>query len=297
MSDNAARPPNPASDRDAAAAEAGAARWVLVTGGAKRLGRELCLAFARQGWQVACHYHQSADAAQEVVAQIAALGGQAVAVAGPLHSEADARALFAQVLERTGGRLDCVVNNASLFEPDTAADFSEEALWAQMRTNLVVPATLARLLHGLHAGGPAGTPAASVVHVLDQKVFNLNPDYYTYTLSKLALERSVALQAQALAPQVRVNAVAPGLLYQSGPQTADNFAAASHANLLRRPIDPAQVAQTALFLAGNPCITGTSVCVDNGQHLVPTERDIMFVAEQVLHGAATAAKNEQGDLP
>ncbi|WP_343590263.1 SDR family oxidoreductase [Paracidovorax wautersii] len=288
MSDTA-RLPDSAPGSVPGSSAAAAARWVLVTGGARRLGRELCLAFARQGWQVACHYHQSADDAEAVVAQIAAAGGHAVAVAGALHSEADARELFARVLAQTGGRLDCVVNNASLFEPDTAADFAEEALWAQMRTNLVVPVTLARLLHGLHADGPAGAPAASVVHVLDQKVFNLNPDYYSYTLSKLALERSVAQQAQALAPQVRVNAVAPGLLFQSGPQTAENFAAASHANLLRHPIDPAQVAQAAAFLAGNPCITGMSLSVDNGQHLVPTERDIMFVAERVLQGAASAA--------
>jgi NAD(P)-dependent dehydrogenase (short-subunit alcohol dehydrogenase family) len=126
-----------------------------------------------------------------------------------------------------------------------------------------------------------------VIHILDQKVFNLNPDYFTYTLSKLALERAVALQAQALAPRVRVAGIAPGLMYLSGPQAADNFAAASRANLMRAPIDPVQVAQTAVFLAGNPCITGTTLCVDNGQHLVPTARDIMFVVDDLLKGTAS----------
>ena len=108
-------------------------------------------------------------------------------------------------------------------------------------------------------------------------MLNLNPDYFSYTVSKLALERSVALQAQALAPQIRVCGVAPGLMFLSGPQTQDNFDNASRVNLMREPIDPVQVAATCLFLAQNPCITGTTVCVDNGQHLVPLERDVMFL--------------------
>ena len=119
-----------------------------------------------------------------------------------------------------------------------------------------------------------------MVHVLDQKVFNLNPDYFSYTVSKLALERAVALQAQALAPALRVCGVAPGLMFLSGPQTQDNFDRASRVNLLREPIDPAQVASTCLFLASNPCITGSTLCVDNGQHLVPLARDVMFAIDE-----------------
>jgi NAD(P)-dependent dehydrogenase (short-subunit alcohol dehydrogenase family) len=118
--------------------------------------------------------------------------------------------------------------------------------------------------------------------VLDQKVFNLNPDYFSYTVSKLALERAVALQAQALAPRVRVCGVAPGLMFLSGPQTQENFDRSSRVNLMQRAIDPAQVAATCVFLAQNPCITGTTLCVDNGQHLVPLERDVMFAVQDNL---------------
>jgi NAD(P)-dependent dehydrogenase (short-subunit alcohol dehydrogenase family) len=117
---------------------------------------------------------------------------------------------------------------------------------------------------------------------LDQKVFNLNPDYFSYTLSKLALERAVSLQAQSLAPALRVNAVAPGLMYLSGPQTQDNFNRAASANLLRHSINPADVASSVVFLAGNASITGTTVRVDNGQHLVPLARDVMFVVEELF---------------
>lgn len=258
-----------------------------MTGGARRLGREIGLAFARAGWNVACHYQHSADAAQALEREVRALGGDWRALQGPLDSEGDAEHLFAQATERLDGTLACVVNNASTFLPDAGSDFRADGLLRQLQTNLVVPVVLARLLHGTareHGGD------ASVVHVLDQKVFNLNPDYFSYTLTKLALERSVAQLAQSLAPVLRVNAIAPGLLYQSGPQSADNFAVAGTANLLRRPIVPAQVAETVRFLADNPCITGVSICVDNGQHLVPVPRDIMFLVDELLarlpHGPA-----------
>jgi NAD(P)-dependent dehydrogenase (short-subunit alcohol dehydrogenase family) len=151
----------------------------------------------------------------------------------------------------------------------------------------MAPMRLGKWLAVLHEG--RGSPRharddvdPSVVHVLDQKVFNLNPDYFSYTVSKLALERLVSLQAQSLAPTLRVNAVAPGLMYLSGPQTPENFARAASANLLRQPIDPQDVARSAVFLASTPSITGTTVRVDNGQHLVPLARDVMFVVDELF---------------
>ncbi len=177
------------------------------------------------------------------------------------------------------GPLDCLINNASLFEPDTGTDMDLPGTRQQLEVNLIAPLALAS--HMARQNAPEARPGQrSVIHLLDQKVFNLNPDYFSYTVSKLALERSVALQAQALAPALRVCGVAPGLMFLSGPQTQDNFDRASRVNLMREPIDPAQVAATCLFLAQNPCITGTTICVDNGQHLVPLERDVMFLADK-----------------
>jgi NAD(P)-dependent dehydrogenase (short-subunit alcohol dehydrogenase family) len=159
----------------------------------------------------------------------------------------------------------------------------------QLQVNLMAPLRLSRWLAQLHESEPSPqqpSGQASVIHVLDQKVFNLNPDYFSYTLSKLALERAVSLQAQALAPTLRVNAVAPGLMYLSGPQSQDNFDKASQANLMRRPLNPRHVADSVVFLAGNAGITGTTIRVDNGQHLVPSPRDIMFVTEAVMSGTS-----------
>jgi NAD(P)-dependent dehydrogenase (short-subunit alcohol dehydrogenase family) len=174
-----------------------------------------------------------------------------------------------------------VVNNASLFEPDTGVDFDPALLRRQMEVNVLAPLLLGRELTRQQAlrSDAGDVHDACLIHVLDQKVFNLNPDYFSYTTTKLALERSVSLQAQALAPRVRVCGVAPGLIYLSGPQSQENFERASRVNLLRRATPAADVAATCLFLAQTRSITGVTVCVDNGQHLVPLARDVMFAAE------------------
>ena len=250
---------------------------VLVTGGAHRLGRLICQQFAHDGWQVWCHAQNSMAAAEALCQQIALQGGQAQAVQADLALDTDRQRMMAQIVAQ-GGPLDCLVNNASSFEPDGARDFDEHAMRTQLEVNLIAPLALSRLMaQSLPANADSGS--RSIIHVLDQKVLNLNPDYFSYTVSKLALERSVALQAQALAPQIRVCGVAPGLMFLSGPQTQANFDRSSQMNLLKHAIDPAQVAATCLFLANNPALTGVTLAVDNGQHLVPLSRDVMFVVD------------------
>ena len=261
----------------------------LVTGGATRLGREVCLYFASQGWDIAVHFNRSERLALQLQEELGLLYPKVgvTTYKAELSSEEEVGDLFSRVVADIGSNLHCIVNNASLFEPDSGLDFTSELALEQLKVNLLAPMKLGQSLAQFHGRQTKSTsktrdPIPSIVHVLDQKVFNLNPDYFSYTLSKLALERAVALQAQALAPAVRVNAVAPGLMYLSGDQTPENFAKASQVNLLEKAIDPRDVAKSCYFLASTPSLCGATIKVDCGQHLVPLGRDVMFMVDELF---------------
>ncbi len=250
---------------------------VLITGGAQRLGALLCRAFAHAGWEVWCHYQRSGTLAHALVEELRDAGFAAYAVQADLALEAQRLHMMEQIVAQ-GGALHCLVNNASLFEEDAADALDMDAVRRQLEVNLLAPLSLSALM--AKRLPPDALPGdCSIIHLLDQKVFNLNPDFFSYTVSKLALERSVALQAQALAPALRVCGVAPGLMFVSGDQTQENFERSSQVNLMQTAIDPQRVAQSVLFLAENPCITGVTLTVDNGQHLVPLARDVMFAVQ------------------
>ena len=247
---------------------------VLVTGGAHRLGALLCKTFAENGWMVWCHYQNSQAAAQALCKTLGESGYQAQAIGANLSEDPELRQMMKEISDQSGP-LTCLINNASSFQPDQGDSVLRDTLEQQLCVNLIAPLTLSSLMAEFSSQEPS-VGVRSIVHVLDQKVLNLNPDYFSYTISKLALERSVALQAQALAPDIRVNGVAPGLIFISGPQSQVNFEKSSRTNLLKQPINPVKVAEACIFLAENTAITGMTLAVDNGQHLVPVSRDVMF---------------------
>jgi len=271
--DIAARP----AEAPLAAAPA-AARTVLVTGGARRIGRALSLGFAARGWDVAVHYGASREEADEVVEQIVAMGRRAVALHAELGDEAQVERLLPDCTAALG-RPACIVNNASRFEEDTARDIGYELLLKLTAMNLGAPLVLARLLF-------EATPDAAVndesqrgvvINVLDQKLYNMNPDYLSYTLSKAALQTATVALAQALAPKLRVVGLAPGLTMQSGDQSQQGFEAAHRMTPLGRASRPEDIVAAALYLADAAGVTGTTLVVDGGQHLVPLPRDVMFL--------------------
>ena len=246
----------------------------LVTGAARRIGRGIALALAARGWDVAVHYRGSGDDALATVAAIEALGRRAAAFACDLADEAAVRHLLPRVAAELGP-VSCVVNNASLFDYDDAAGFSQARLDAHMHANLAAPILLAQALHAATPDGRQGV----VINLLDQKLFNPNPDFLSYTLSKAALHSATTLLAQALAPKLRVAGVAPGITLVSGEQTEAGFAAAHQRTPLGQSSTPEDVAAAVCFLAEAPAITGTTLLVDGGQHLLPLARDVMFLAK------------------
>lgn len=250
---------------------------VLVTGAARRLGRAIAIEMARAGHDVALHYRHSAADCEASAAYVRALGVRAECFQADLADEAACRALLPAVAARLG-RVDAVVNNASHFEYDDAASFSFSAMETHWRANtapaIVLAQALAKQLKGFSESG-------CVVNLLDQKLWNPNPDYLSYTLSKAALEAATTLLAQALAPQVRVAGVAPGVTLVSGPKLgAEGFAAAHTMTPLGRSSTSDDVARTVRFIIESPAITGTTIVVDGGQHLTAQRRDVAFLVSE-----------------
>ena len=250
---------------------------VLVTGAAQRIGRVIALELAAHGWRVAVHYRGSAAAAAETVALIEAAGGQARAFAADLAEEAQCEALLPAV--RTAfGRVDAVVNNASHFEHDDVTSFSYAAMDRAWRANTAPAIVLARALHAAVGEGDGEGGGGVLVNLLDQKLWNPNPDYLSYSLSKAALEAATTLLAQALAPRLRVCGVAPGVTLPSGAMSRAEFDASHRMTPLQRGSTPEDVARAVRFLLESPAITGTTLLVDGGQHLQAQSRDVMFLA-------------------
>ncbi|WP_306391223.1 SDR family oxidoreductase [Telluria beijingensis] len=246
----------------------------LVTGAGRRLGRAIALGLAGAGWDVALHYRHSERDAIATRDAILALGRRAALLQCDLADEAAVRQLVDRARAALGP-VSCIVNNASLFEHDSATDFSPALLATHMQANVAAPLLLAQ---ALHAATPDGGQAV-VVNLLDQKLYNLNPDFLSYTLSKAALQAATTMLAQALAPKLRVVGVAPGITLVSGDQTEEGFAEAHRMTPLGRSSTPQDIADAVVYAATARALTGTTLLVDGGQHLMPLARDVMFLTE------------------
>jgi len=225
---------------------------------------------------VAVHYRDSADEALQTVADCARLGPASAiyeAFQADLQDEAAVRGLLPRVVERFG-MVDAVVNNASLFEHDSIASFGYDALASHLRTNAGAPILLAQALH-THLKSRNGVGA--VVNLLDQKLWNQNPDFLSYTLSKAALEAATTMLAMALAPQLRIVGVAPGLTLTSHLLPDEKFKQLHKLSPLGRSSTPQDVVSAVKFALENSSITGTTLLVDGGQHLMKFERDFSFL--------------------
>lgn len=249
-----------------------AGRTVLVTGGARRLGRAIALDLAAAGWQVAVHYRGSEAEARQTAGECASHAASDVFQAD-LADEAQVRSLLPAVVQRFG-RIDAVVNNASRFEHDDARSFAVASFSAHLLANTAAPVLLAQAL-AAHLEQRGGTGA--VVNLLDQKLWNPNPDFFSYTLSKAALEAATTLLAQALAPTLRVVGVAPGLTLTSHLLSQEKFEQLHKLSPLGRSSTPGDVAHAVRFALENGSVTGTTLVVDGGQHLMKFDRDFSLM--------------------
>ncbi|MDB5680165.1 SDR family oxidoreductase [Sphingomonas bacterium] len=247
-------------------------RTVLVTGGSRRIGAAIVRALARAGHRVVIHHHHQHDDDAAALAEELDLSGEHVAtVTGDLADLDSAAAIFSAARNAMNGPIDGLVNCASVFEFDRPPEFDPALLSRLTSINLSAPVALACEL-----AKQEGLSDGAVVNLLDQKVANLNPDFFSYTCTKIALEGATTMLAHALAPRVRVNAVSPGLTLPSGDQSDAEFTAVASENVLRRPVPVDEIARAVEYLLTAPAITGHNLFVDNGQRFLKRDGDVMF---------------------
>ena len=255
----------------------------LVTGAARRIGRVIALELAHAGFDIALH-HRGSDAhsvaeAEATAGELRAAGARVAPFAADFADPSAAAALLPAIAQAFG-RVDVVVNSASRFEYDSPATFDAALLESLTRSNVAAPVALAQALAAqARAQAPHARVTPCVVNLLDQKLHNPNPDYFSYTLTKAALAHATVLLAQALAPAVRVCGVSPGITLVSGPMDEAEFAKAHKLTALGRSSTPEDIARAVRFLVESPAITGVDLAVDGGQHLVGQARDVLFLAQ------------------
>jgi NAD(P)-dependent dehydrogenase (short-subunit alcohol dehydrogenase family) len=256
----------PAANADAALTGAFPAppvpKAALVTGGARRIGRALSLALAEAGFAVAIHHHRSHAAAEALAGEIAAAGGNAVALAADLADEDAARSLMARARAALGP-IGVLVNNAAVFENDGAATATRESWDRHLAIDLRAPFVL---IQEFAAQLPAESGGV-VVNMLDQRVWSLTPYFVSYTVAKAGLWTLTQTMALALAPRIRVNGIGPGPTMPSARQSDAQFIAQCRMLPLQRGTGPEEIAAALRFLLASPALTGQMIALDGGQHL------------------------------
>ena len=242
-------------------------RTAIVTGGAKRIGAELVRALAADGWHVLIHYRHSRAEAEALAAEV----GDAAIVAADLADPGAAET----ILDAAAGLppLRLLVNNASLFAPDAIADFTPASWAAHLDVNLLAPALLSRAFAARAGRG-------LIVNMLDAKLAALNPDFFSYTISKIGLGGLTELCARAFAPDIRVCGIAPSVTMVSGPQSRANFEKVRSMNALARGVDVSEIVAALRFIVATPTMTGHTILLDGGQRFLSLPRDVQYLEPQ-----------------
>jgi NAD(P)-dependent dehydrogenase (short-subunit alcohol dehydrogenase family) len=249
-------------------AEFSKARTAIVTGGARRIGAELARALAADGWEVLIHCHRSVAEAEALAAE---LGAAKIVVADLAEGDAAAR-----IMAATQGMPPpaLLVNSASRFAYDSLDDFDVAGWEAHAAINLRAPALLTQAFARAVPEGAGGL----IVNLLDAKLAQPNPDFFTYTLAKMGLAGLTELSARALAGRgIRVCGIAPSVTLVSGPQSRANFEEVHAYNALGRGVRVEEIVAALRFIVATPSLTGQTILLDGGQRFLSLPRDVQFL--------------------
>lgn len=246
----------------------------LVTGGARRIGRAISEDLCAHGFDVAAHYHGSRGEADALRAAMAERGARVELFEADLTSAAACRTLFSDV-NAAFGTVSLLVNNASVFEDDAIGKLDEAQFDRHFAVHVKAPSFLAESFASALPQDKTGL----VVNIIDQRVWRMTPNFYSYTLSKAALWAATQTMAQALAPRIRVNAIGPGPTLRNSRQSEADFARQSQSVLLRHGPDLSEFGATIRYLLGAPSVTGQMIALDGGQHLAWETPDVAGITE------------------
>ena len=242
---------------------------LLITGAAIRLGRVIVLELAAAGWNIALHYHSSEKDAEKTAAEARAKGVKVAILKADLSHEKESAGLVARAAKKIGP-LTALINSASLFENDDWKSASRESWDAHMQTNLRAPFVLSQQF----ARQLPKTENGNIVNIIDQRVLKPTPQFLSYSLSKAGLYWLTTTLAQALGPQIRVNAVGPGPTLRNARQSEKDFARQRQATVLQHGAEPKDVARAIAYLLEAKSVTGQMIAVDGGQHLIWQTPDV-----------------------
>lgn len=246
----------------------------LVTGGAVRIGRQIVLDLAKDGWSVAIHYGASEQEARDLVAEVEASGGTAVPLQADLESAAGVEGLIDLAADAIGP-LTCLVNNAARFERDDIHTMTRASWDTHMDTNLYAPMVLSQKFAEALPSGAQG----NIINIVDQRVMRPTPFFASYTISKIGLWAATQTLAQALAPNIRVNAVGPGPTLPSPRQSLEHFNRQVAATPLGTQTRPEDVSRAVMMILNTPSMTGQLIVLDGGQNIAWATPDVAGVEE------------------
>ncbi|GJL98596.1 MAG: short chain dehydrogenase [Methyloligella sp.] len=241
----------------------------LITGAGKRIGYHLALALAKEGWSIAAHFNQSEKGVMELCQEIKTLGGNVITLKADLKNNKEVIPLISNCQTELG-LPNLLINCASVFHKDELGTLESEVFDEQMAINLKAPLLLskafAEALNNDHIDSQKHS-SANIINITDQRVHKLNPTFFSYTLSKIGLSAATTTIAQSLAPNIRVNAIAPGPVLQSIHQTEDEFNNECNSTLLGTGTTPEEIFETVKFILQTKSLTGETITLDGGQHL------------------------------
>ncbi len=246
---------------------------ILVTAGSKRLGKIISQKIIKNNYSIILHYNKSKIEAEETAHHLSKYGEVDVYQAD--FCNIDQTEKFVQILEKNYKNWVGLVNNAGLFNFDTSINFDINSLQKHMSVNFTVPSILIKTLYkNLKQNHLEKNKSAGVINIIDAKVFGLNPDYYSYTLSKLSLHGLTKMAALCYAPLLRVNGIAPGITLPLSGQSEKDFEEAHKNNLLKNSSSVKEIEDAILFLLNSHSVTGEILLMDGGAHLCPPRRDV-----------------------